>query len=163
MNNITIGIVARDEVLNNVNLQVVTKNNLKYIHNKCNYIAILNYDNSPIDTEVLKLCDGIIIQGGSDIYHYNKDKKHIINIKEDTIMYKLFGPTLEVNTRHLYAINKVKKPFIVSAVSQDNIIESIEYIDDNHFLLGVQFHPEDLDNTEALYNYFLKEVYKRKH
>ena len=95
--------------------------------------------------------------------HYNKDKKHIINIKEDTIMYKLFGPTLEVNTRHLYAINKVKKPFIVSAVSQDNIIESIEYIDDNHFLLGVQFHPEDLDNTEALYNYFLKEVYKRKH
>ena len=30
MNNITIGIVARDEVLNNVNLQVVTKNNLKY-------------------------------------------------------------------------------------------------------------------------------------
>ena len=52
MNNVTIGIVARDEVLNNVNLQVVTKNNLKYIHNKCNYIAILNYDNSPIDTEV---------------------------------------------------------------------------------------------------------------
>ena len=208
MNNVTIGIVARDEVLNNVNLQVVTKNNLKYIHNKCNYIAILNYDNSPIHTELLNLCDGIIIQGGSDIYsyhfqivdycfhhnipilgicmghqilglysnnsnseddlikinnHYNKDKKHIINIKEDTIMYKLFGPTLEVNTRHLYAINKVKKPFIVSAVSQDNIIESIEYIDDNHFLLGVQFHPEDLDNTEALYNYFLKEVYKRKH
>ena len=55
MNNVTIGIVARDEVLNNVNLQVVTKNNLKYIHNKCNYIAILNYDNSPIDTEVLNL------------------------------------------------------------------------------------------------------------
>ena len=71
MNNVTIGIVARDEVLNNVNLQVVTKNNLKYIHNKCNYIAILNYDNSPIDTEVLKLCDGIIIQGGSDIYPYH--------------------------------------------------------------------------------------------
>ncbi len=77
-------------------------------------------------------------------------------------MYKLFGPTLEVNTRHLYAINKVKKPFIVSAVSQDNIIESIEYIDESHFLLGVQFHPEDLDNTEALYNYFLKKYTKKE-
>lgn len=207
MNNITIGIIARNEILNNINLQVVTKNNLKYIHNKCNYIAILNYDNNLIDTEVLKLCNGIIIQGGSDIYpyhfqivdycfknnipilgicmghqiiglystnqneddlikinnHYNKDKKHIINIKENTTLYKIFGPTLEVNTRHLYALDKVKKPFKVSALSEDNVIEAIEYIDDNHFLLGVQFHPEDLKNTEPLYNYFLKEVFKRKH
>ena len=91
--------------------------------------------------------------------HYHKDKKHIINIKENTLLYKLFGPSLEVNTRHLYAIKKVKNPFKVSAISQDNIIEAIEYIDDNHF---VQFHPEDLDNTEILYNYFLKEVLKRK-
>ena len=207
MNNITIGIIARDEILNNINLQVVTKNNLKYIHNKCNYIALLNYDNELINPEILKLCDGIIIQGGSDIYpyhfqiidycyhnnipvlgicmghqilglyslssnnendlikinnHYHKDKNHIINIKENTLLYKLFGPSLEVNTRHLYAIKKVKSPFKVSAISQDNIIEAIEYIDDNHFLLGVQFHPEDLDNTEILYNYFLKEVLKRK-
>ena len=42
------------------------------------------------------------------------------------------------------------------------MIEGIEYVDDNHFVLGVQFHPEDLDNTENLYNYFLKEVLKRK-
>ena len=40
--------------------------------------------------------------------------------------------------------------------------KGIEYVDDNHFVLGVQFHPEDLDNTENLYNYFLKEVLKRK-
>lgn len=207
MNNITIGIIARDEILNNINLQVVTKNNLKYIHNKCNYIALLNYDNNLIDTEGLKLCNGIIIQGGSDIYpyhfqiveycfknnipilgicmghqilglystnqneddlikinnHYNKDKKHIISIKQGSTLYKIFGPTLEVNTRHLYALDKVKKPFKVSALSEDNVIEAIEYIDDNHFLLGVQFHPEDLKNTEPLYNYFLKEVFKRKH
>lgn len=207
MNNITIGIIARDEILNNINLQVVTKNNLKYIHNKCNYIAILNYDNNLIDTEILKICNGIIIQGGNDIYpyhfqivdyclknnipilgicmghqiiglysttsneddlikinnHYNKDKKHIIKIKENTTLHKIFGPTLEVNTRHLYALDKVKKPFKVSALSEDNIIEAIEYIDDNHFLLGIQFHPEDLKNTEPLYNYFLKEVFKRKH
>lgn len=57
---------------------------------------------------------------------------------------------------------KLKKPFKVTAVSNDNIIEAIEYIDDNNFILGVQFHPEDLNNTEALYNYFIEEIIKRK-
>lgn len=207
MDNITIGIIARDEVLNGTSLQIVTKNNLKYIHNKCNYIAILNYDNKLIDTRVLDLCDGIIIQGGSDIYPYHfqiveyainnnipllgicmghqilglysinsnndsdlvkvdnhdhKDQKHIINIKENTILYKIFGPKLEVNTRHKFALDKVEKPFVITANGNDNTIEALEYIDDDHFLIGVQFHPEDLDNTENLYNYFLKEVIKRK-
>ena len=206
-NNITIGLIARDEVLNNTSIQIITKNNLKYLNGKCNYIGILNYDNKLIDTNVLNLCDAIIFQGGSDIYpyhfqildyaikhnipvlgicmghqiiglysnnstndkdlikinnHYNKLTKHNINIKENSILYKIFGPNLEVNTRHLYALDKVKKPFKVTAVSNDNIIEAIEYIDDNNFILGVQFHPEDLDNTEALYNYFIKEIIKRK-
>ena len=90
-------------------------------------------------------------------------KKKLSQVKENTTLCKIFGTKLEVNTRHLYALDKVKKPFIVSATSEDNIIEAIEYIDDEHFLLGVQFHPEDLNNTENLYNYFLKEVFKRKH
>ena len=71
MKNITIGIIARDEIKENTKLQVITKNNLKYIHNKCNYIGILNYDNSLIDTSILNKCDGIIIQGGTDIYPYH--------------------------------------------------------------------------------------------
>ena len=57
---------------------------------------------------------------------------------------------------------KSKKTFIVTTTSDDNVIESIEYVDDNHFVIGVQFHPEDLKNTENLYNYFIKEVLKRK-
>ena len=45
MNNITIGIVAKDEEINNTKYQSITKRNLKYLNNKCNYIGILNYDN----------------------------------------------------------------------------------------------------------------------
>lgn len=207
MKNITIGIIARDEKIDNTTMQSIKKNNLKYLHNKCNYIGILNYDNSLINTEILDLCDGIIIQGGKDIYPYHfqileyciknnipllgicmghqiiglystnsnndndliqidnhqiKDGNHIIHIEKNSIMYKIFGPTLKVNSRHSFAVKKVNLPFKVTSISEDNIIESIEYIDNNNFILGVQFHPEDLDNTENLYNYFLKEVLKRK-
>lgn len=207
MSNITIGIIARDDIINNNQVQIITKNNLKYLHNKCNYIGILNYDNSLLNTATLSLCDGIIIQGGTEIYPYHfqivdyalknnipllgicmghqiiglysqnitndkalikinnhniKNKTHDIIIKPNTILYKIFGPKLTVNSRHNEALEKVNYPFKVSATSKDNIIEAIEYIDTNNFILGVQFHPEDLDNTENLYNYFLKEVLKRK-
>ncbi len=207
MENITIGIVARDEIIGTTKVQVVTKNNLKYLHNKCNYISILNYDNSPIDTKILNKCDGIIIQGGKDIYpyhfqildyaiknnipllgicmghqiiglysinsqndkdlikvnnHYLKDSLHKIKTTKNSIMNYIFGDEIEVNSRHYEALKEVKEPFKVTALSEDNIIEAIEYTDNNHFIMGVQFHPEDLDTTENLYNYFIKEVFKRK-
>lgn len=205
--NITVGIVAKEGLSNNTKIEFVTKNNLKYLNNKCNYIGILNYDNSLIDTEILKCCNGIIFQGGSDIYpyhfqildyciknnipvlgicmghqiiglysigsmndedlikvenHNDKNKMHLINIKENTILNKIFGDKLLVNSRHNYKLKEVKSPFKVSALSEDNVIEAVEYINDNNFVLGVQFHPEDMENSEALYNYFLKEVIKRK-
>lgn len=205
--NITIGIIAKDIIINNQNNQVITKSNMKYLNNKCNYIGILNYNNSFIDTDVLNCCDGIIFPGGTDIYPYHfqildyaiknnipvlgicmghqiiglysnnkysddhliavkkhnlEDKTHLIKIKEDSILHHIFGDTLEVNSRHNYQIQEVKKPFKITAISNDNVIEAIEYIDDNHFIIGLQFHPEDLNNTEGIYNYFLKEVIKRK-
>lgn len=207
MKNITIGIIAREEKINNTSFEAITKNNLKYIHNKCNYIGILNYNNSYINTEILDLCDGIIFQGGSTIYpyhfqileyaikkhipvlgicmghqiiglysinsttekdlikinnHYNINKEHLIKTEKNSTINKLLGDTYSVNTRHLCAVKKVNKPFKITSISEDNIIESIEYIDNNNFILGVQFHPEDMNNTEKIYNYFLKEIIKRK-
>ena len=197
MKNIVVGVIARDDIIKDTKVQIITKNNLKYLNNKCEFIGILNYDNDLINTNILSICDGIIFQGGSDIHpyhfqildyaiknnipvlgicmghqiiglysqnttdeqelikvenHNDKQKKHKINILPNTNLYKIFGSELIVNTRHKEAVRKINKPFKISALSEDNVIEGIEYIDNNHFVLGVQFHPEDLENTENLYN-----------
>lgn len=207
MRNVTIGIIAKDKYIDNTNYQGVSKNNLRHIHNKCNYIAILNYDNTPIDTEVLSKCDGIIFQGGSEIYPYHfqildyciknnipvlgicmghqiiglhsinsqneddlikvenhNDSKitHRIKTAPNSILQRTLGSNPIVNSRHDYAIKEVKEPFKVTALSDEGIIEGIEYIDENHFVIGVQFHPEDLKSSENLYNYFIKEALKRR-
>lgn len=204
---VIIGIVARDEEINNTKYQAITKNNLKYLHNKCNYIGILNYNNEDdIDTNILNICDGIIFQGGSNIYnyhfnilkcaierkipvlgicmghqiiglysnnqkekdlvkvnnHYNLNNMHKININKCSILYNLFDKERNVNSRHLYKLEKVAKPFIISAYSNDNTIEAIEWIDKDNFILGVQWHPEDMDNMEDLYNTFINEINIRK-
>lgn len=205
MKNIIIGIVAREEEINNTKIQVITNNNLKYLVNKCDYIGILNYDKDYIHSEILDICDGIIFQGGTDIYPYHYQildyaiKKHIpvlgicmghqiiglystakneedlikvnnhndnyhpITINKDSILYKILNTdTFPVNSRHNFVLKEVNSPFKVSALSKENYIEAIEYIDDDNFILGLQFHPEDMDNTENIYNYFIKEVLKRK-
>lgn len=207
MNDIIIGIVSRDEQINNTIYKSITKNNIKYLNDKCCYVGILNFDNNQkINKNVLDICDGIIFQGGSDIYDYhfdilnycvnnnipvlgicmghqiiglyaNKEKekdlikvnnhfslidKHQIHINKESILYNLFGETIDVNSRHLYKINSISKPFILSAYSNDNIIEAIEWVDKDHWVLGVQWHPEDMDNMEPLYNYFIQEIKRRR-
>lgn len=205
MNNLTIGIVSTRQNINDKEYECVSVNNLRYFNNKCNAIGIMMYDNyNSFDTNVIKCCDGIVFQGGTDIflYHYkileyainnnipvlgicmghqiiglysnNKgeeslvkvnnhyNRMHKININKDSILYYLFGNEILVNSRHNFVLEDVSYPFIISAKSDDNYIEAIEYIDDNHFVLGVQFHPEDLDNMDNLYNYFIKECLVRK-
>ena len=205
MDNVTIGIVTTEQIINDKKYECVSKNNIKYLNNKCNYIGIMLYDKyNYIDTSILDKLDGIIFQGGIDIYpyynqileyainhnipvlgicmgmqltglysvngkdedlvkisnHYNTN--HLIKNKENSLLYKLYGEVMEVNSRHNYALDSVNLPFVIGSVSEDNVIEEIEYIDDKHFVIGVQFHPEDMDNTTKLYNYFIKECLNRK-
>lgn len=205
MDSLIIGILSTEQIIDNRSYEAIVRNNLKYLNNKCSFIGLLMYDqNGHFDTNILDKCNGVIFQGGTDIYpyhfeilnycfnnnipvlgicmgmqimglyankqlendllkidnHYNLN--HNININKNSILHKLYDNELMVNSRHNFALDHINKPFIINSNSDDGVIEGIEYIDDNHFLLGVQFHPEDLENMDKLYNYFIKECLIRR-
>ncbi len=80
---------------------------------------------------------------------------HNITINKNSLLYKIIEKeTIQVNSRHNFAIPKTN--FLVNALSDDNIIEGIE--DQNKkFFLGVQWHPETLNDEDSLklFKYFI--------
>ena len=79
-----------------------------------------------------------------------------------TYLEKKKKKSIYVNSRHLYKLDSVSEPLIVSAKSTDDVIEAIEWIDDDHLIIGVQWHPEDMNNMDDLYNFFISETLKRR-
>lgn len=94
--------------------------------------------------------------------HNSKELKHSVNTVKNSFLNKVLGDKALVNSRHNYCLDRIDLPFKKTAMDDSGVIEGIEYIDDSHFLLGVQWHPEDMDNMQNLYNYFIKEVISRK-
>ena len=131
-----------------VEKEFVNRSYVKSLLKRDANIIMLTLNNPAID-EILDLCDGIIFQGGLDIYkfHYDileyainnnipvlgicmgmqimglyannqeeddlvkiknhYDKEHLINNKKNSILYKLFGDKLIVNSRHNYMLEYV--------------------------------------------------------
>ena len=81
----------------------------------------------------------------SDINHQSPgvDYVHSVNINKGTLLYDIIGKdTIRVNSRHSYKVKSVND-LIVSAISEDGIIEAIEY-KDKKFVVGIQWHPENM-------------------
>lgn len=205
MDNILIGVICSNKVIDGKVFNCVSKNALKFLSNKCNYLIITLYDdNDNIYDNILNLFDGFIIYGGNDIFNYhnqiidfalNNNKPlmgicmgmqaiglkannendgdlikvcnhnstiHNINIIDGSFLYDLYGNNLMVNSRHNYALSHIDSPYLIGATSDDNLIEEIEYIDNEHFILGFLFHIEDMDNSDKIYNCFIKKCFERK-
>ena len=87
-----------------------------------------------------------------DDYHYI----HKVNIDKDSKLYSIFNKEeLIVNSIHNFCITEVGKEFRVSALSEDGIIEGIE--DKNKdFVIGIQWHPEIMDEFNIIFEKFVK-------
>ena len=90
--------------------------------------------------------------------HRSKEQyAHKIRIAKGTLLYNILGlEEIMVNSRHSYSISS-PGVHMVSAMSEDSIIEGIE-ARDKKFNIGVQWHPESLDdqNTSNLFDAFVE-------
>jgi len=69
---------------------------------------------------------------------------HHVSITEGTLLREAFGSDrIRVNSYHHQAVRHVPESLIVSAVSDDGVIEAIE-AKEGAFLVGVQWHPENM-------------------
>lgn len=91
----------------------------------------------------------------------DKSKKtHYITIKNNTLLHKIINKNIiEVNSLHHQAVDKLANNFKVSALNND-IVEAIEYNDNNLFFLGLQWHPEALFDAHSknIFSYFLNSI-----
>ena len=157
----------------------------------------LDRDKLIIDN-ILKICDGFVIPGGStesyldkyiieyatknnipilgiclgmqemssfldleEVPNHNKSNRYVhkVNIDKNSLLYKIFKKDIYVNSRHNYNIKNLNGYKVVGRCL--DVIEAIEK-EDNTFNVGIQWHPEDIDNEE-LFNYFINStiIYKK--
>ena len=71
------------------------------------------------------------------------EASHSVIVEDNTIFADIVKERmLMVNSSHHQAVKVVAKGFRIAGKSPDNIVEAIEKMDDEHWILGVQFHPE---------------------
>ena len=76
-----------------------------------------------------------------------EDSWHDIEIQQGSLLNQITGEAAaNVNSRHHQALKEIGEGFIVTAQSEDGIIEAIED-PSKKFALGVQYHPERMFQT----------------
>lgn len=91
-----------------------------------------------------------------------KESIHPILIKKDSLLYSIVQrEKMNVTSMHKRGCYETKHLFKVTSYSEDQIIESVEYNGDNHFILGIQFHIE-LEENNRIFKRFKEEIEKRK-
>lgn len=113
------------------------------------------------DLPVFGICRGIqimsVAMGGSlyqdiedtvprkTLYHpktISGDSQHEIEIVEESLLRELIGERVDaVNSAHHQAVDELGEGFVVTARTEDGIVEAMEN-PSKGFMLGVQYHPE---------------------
>lgn len=82
---------------------------------------------------------------------------HKVEILPNSKLRQIIGKThIKTNSLHHQAIKKLGKGLSVCAMTADKVIEGIEKTKFRQFLLGVQWHPESLNNCDNVFREFIK-------
>ena len=106
---------------------------------------------------IIKTIDNGVNHWPIELYRDNVNSlAHKVNIEKDTKLYDIFKvEEMDVNSVHKCTITEVGSKFRVSIKSSDGLIEGIEYNGDDKYIIGVQFHPEVLDQYNNIFKEFI--------
>lgn len=203
----TVGILLQKTITNNKNEGYILYKGINDYLIKNNIIPlgisslIVNDKlNKKMLKKILKLCDGVILQGGEDfdkqnleivkylhkkniptlgiclgmqmmacsfngnlklVKNHNKKSKyvHFVYLKKNNKLYKIIKKKkILVNSRHNYA---VENSDLKNSANSD-VIEAV-CDDSKNFFIGVQWHPESLDdiNSYKLFHAFFRSLKKK--
>ena len=112
-----------------------------------------------IDSQILK-ANGHHPVGikGEEIYHF-------IDIDPTSELYQIFiTEKLGINSFHHQSVKKLGEGLIVSALSEDGVIEAYESFEmENNYIMGIQWHPEIMRSRyERFHNLFESFIAKCK-
>lgn len=88
------------------------------------------------------------------IKHYQQSDRevptHDVQIKDESLLYHIFHDTkIRVNSMHHQSINKLAPTLKTIATAPDGVIEAVEGPSDAPFMLGVQWHPEEMATIDS--------------
>ncbi|MGL5151052.1 MAG: gamma-glutamyl-gamma-aminobutyrate hydrolase family protein [Clostridium sp.] len=96
------------------------------------------------------------------IEHVQKSDKsiatHGVNIVKETNLHNILGDKVLVNSFHHQCIKELGENIIITARSNDGIIEGIELKNSNN-IYGVQWHPEMMEDSlemKKIFKYFIE-------
>ncbi len=94
------------------------------------------------------------LQGAGYLSHQtnlNSESRHVVNIGRGSLLAKVTQSLQgSVNSSHHQAVDTPGEGLKVCAVSEDGVVEALEFADGNSlpFFLLVQWHPERMNDTE---------------
>ncbi|QIK70107.1 gamma-glutamyl-gamma-aminobutyrate hydrolase family protein [Erysipelothrix sp. HDW6C] len=83
---------------------------------------------------------------------------HTVRFKENSMLYKLLGDDLLVNSFHHQTLKQLGDGLIAVGHADDGVIEAVEH--ESLLIYGVQWHPEMLSATEKAMNAIFKQLVK---
>ncbi len=134
-----------------------------------------------LDMPILAICRGIQVlsivcggevyqdivqqhEGTSHQHHQNAPRKHpshSVSVEKGSLLHTIVNHhKLIVNSFHHQSVKKLPPGFRLASIATDGIIEAIESCE-HQFVLGVQWHPEELaihDDKDSikLFDHFIK-------
>lgn len=171
--------------------------NISYESSHCE--VKLSEEESQDLTQILDMCDALILPGGDDPFCYDYEivkyalKKeipvlgiclgmqtmcslnentlrpvnhhylvtHDITLKPDSKLYQIFhSQNIQVNSRHKEQV-KHSGIYQVVGMSNDQVIEAVE-LSELPFHIGVQWHPEDVEEHAIIFEQLIEVAKKQK-